>query len=242
MPSAAQLPTRVVLYHGIAPARDRHEISAAKLPEMGKFTPLDVFEAHVARLIDMGYRFVTAGELSELWTGTMPPPGLAVLTFDDGLRDGLTRAAVSLKRFGVRATFYLCPGAFGGHIARFGAAGAILTRDEARELYATGMELGSHTVSHHNVLELDDDDLRRELVDSRTVIEELTGEPCRTLAYPTGRHDPRVECAAADAGYRLAFACRSGPWRRFAAPRWQAPVLDLAEVVHRRFELGLAPV
>jgi peptidoglycan/xylan/chitin deacetylase (PgdA/CDA1 family) len=230
----------VVLYHSVGPAREPREIGTSDLPEMGMVTPLDVLEAHLARLLELGYRFVTAGELAALWTGTVPPPGLAVLTFDDGWRDGLTRAAALLSRFGVRGTFYLCPGAFGNRIERFGEAGAILTQAEARTLHEAGMELGSHTLSHHNVLELSDDELRRELVDSRALIEALTGEPCLTLAYPTGRHDSRIERAAAAAGYQLAFACKSGPWRRLAAPRWQAPVLDSREVVNRRFALGRA--
>ena len=94
-----------------------------------------------------------------------------------------------------------------------------MTEDEARQLHEAGMELGSHTLSHHAVRELSDGELRHEMVASREAVEAITGEPCLTLAYPSGNHDRRVERAAADAGYQLAFATKGESWRKFAVPR-----------------------
>ena len=116
----------------------------------------------------------------------------------------------------VPATFFLSPGGFGSRVERMGDAGMIVTEAQARTLHGAGFELGSHTLSHRNVLELSDDDLAAELAGSKQAIERLTGERCATLAYPTGRHDARVRRMAQQAGYELAFACRPGPWRRFA--------------------------
>jgi peptidoglycan/xylan/chitin deacetylase (PgdA/CDA1 family) len=98
-----------------------------------------------------------------------------------------------------------------------------MTEDEARQLHETGMELASHTWSHRPVKELSDGELRHEMVASRDAVEAITGEPCLTLAYPSGNHDRRVEQAAADAGYQLAFATRGESWEKFAVPRVGAP-------------------
>ena len=58
---------------------------------------------------------------------------------------------------------------------------------------------------------------------SKAAVEELTGRPCRTFAYPYGLHDERVTRAVADAGYELAFTWLPGPWRPLEAPRLPAP-------------------
>jgi peptidoglycan/xylan/chitin deacetylase (PgdA/CDA1 family) len=235
-----KLPPRVVLYHCVGTPIERVPAGTAGSQEMGMITPPEVLEAHISWLGSLGYRFVTAGELSAAWRGGTPPSGLAALTFDDGWLDGLTTVAPCLTRLGVRATFFVCPEGFGNRVSGLGEAGVILTEADARALHAAGMELGSHTLSHPNVLELTDAALRRELAGSRDAVEAITGESCLTLSYPTGRHDPRVERAAAEAGYRIAFTCRGGPWLRLAAPRWQAPVLATPSVVARRLGLSAA--
>src|SRR5687768_279118 len=191
------LPATRVLYYHLVGKPDDEGRSASMI------TPPAHLEAHVELLRRLGYRFATAGELATEWQGPVPPPGIAVLTFDDGWRDGLTTAAPLLARLGVRATFFVCPAGLGKPVpALRDAAGddaVLMTEEEARQLHEAGMELGSHTMSHRAVKELSDGDLRNEMVESRAAVEAITGEPCLTLAYPSGNHDRRVEQAAADA-------------------------------------------
>ena len=154
------------------------------------------------------------------------------------LANGLTTAAPLLARLGLRATFFLCTDAFGRHLSAFGDDGLILTQDEARQLHDAGMELASHTLRHRVLPKLSDGELRHEMLASREAVEAITEEPCLTLAYPSGDHDRRVEQAAADAGYQLAFATRADSWRRFAVPRVFASPLEPPEALIQR--LGLA--
>ena len=67
-----------------------------------------------------------------------------------------------------------------------------------------GWEIGSHTCSHPRLTSLGDDDLARELVDSRSLVSERLGRPCGTLAYRYGDHDERVVKAARAADYAAA--------------------------------------
>jgi peptidoglycan/xylan/chitin deacetylase (PgdA/CDA1 family) len=170
-----------------------------------------------------GYRFLTASELLP-YAATGPPPRTATLTFDDGLLDGLTEAAPLLRSLGVRATFYVNPGRFGGrHDAIEGEAGKLLDAAQVSALHVFGMELGSHALTYADLRSLNDEELAHELSESKAALEEITGSPCRTLAYPYGLHDRRVEEAARNAGYALAFAWRRGRWRSLAAPRLPSP-------------------
>lgn len=64
--------------------------------------------------------------------------GAISLTFDDGLPSQLHRAVPMLNKYGLRATFYVCP------------RGADWEERLApwREVAAAGHELGSHTINH----------------------------------------------------------------------------------------------
>jgi peptidoglycan/xylan/chitin deacetylase (PgdA/CDA1 family) len=207
----------VLAYHGVnhvAPGDDPLDL----------VMPPEHLESHIRLLQRTGYRFLTAEEVVANGGGARQPRGTAVLTFDDGWRDALTVVAPLLRRLGVRATFYVNPGVWGGtHHAVAGEAGRLMTADDARSLAASGMELGAHSMRHDDLRILDDAALAADLVACREAVEAVGGAPCRTLAYPFGAHDERVRAAAAAAGYDLAWAWIPGPWNRFAAPRLPGP-------------------
>jgi len=73
--------------------------------------------------------------------------------------------------------------------------------DEIRELAELGWEVGSHGVSHRSFLLLDDAELKREMHDSKAIIEDKLGRPCDYLSLPYGHADKRIVNAAAAAGY-----------------------------------------
>jgi colanic acid/amylovoran biosynthesis glycosyltransferase len=82
--------------------------------------------------------------------------------------------------------------------------GAMMTWDDARALHARGFSIGSHGATHALLPGLPEEQLARELVGSRQVIEREIGG-CDELAYPDNRVDEKVLRAAAAAGYRLGF-------------------------------------
>lgn len=172
-----------------------------------------------------GRRFLTAGELCDELDAGKDVDDAVVLTFDDGWLDALTITAPLLDDLGVRGTFFLSPELFGNEDRRMSPEGRIMTRAEARALHETGMELGAHSMRHPDLREMEDVPLRWELEVSKSEIEDITGEPCRTMAYPSGAHDARVRAATRAAGYELAFAFRVGPWDRFAVPRVPKPTV-----------------
>src|SRR5579859_849854 len=75
---------------------------------------------------------------------------------------------------------------------------------------AIGHEIGSHTVSHPNLGVASYEEARREIFDSKAVLEERLGQRVRWFAYPFGgRNHLRPEAAALveEAGYD---GCLSG--------------------------------
>jgi len=98
---------------------------------------------------------------------------------------------------------------------------APLSWEQLRGLANDGWEIGSHTVSHPVLPELDDAALAEELVASRRACEAGMGRACTSLAYPYGAVDPRVVAAANRAGYRAAATLpkRLHPEEPLAWPR-----------------------
>lgn len=153
------------------------------------------------------------------------------VTFDDAYRS-VEAALPVLERLHVPATVFACTGfADEGRPLRIAELRddvdaapqewATLRWDELRELSERGVEIGSHTVGHAHLTQLGDEELERELRDSRAQIEDELGLACPYLAYPFGEHDDRIRRAAEQAGYEAAFAVdrtpeADGPW---AIPR-----------------------
>lgn len=202
------MPPLVLAYHAVA-----REPFPGMAPNM--VVTAAALAAEVHRLRRLGRAFVPASQARG---------HCAVLTFDDGWADALTVAAPLLAELRVPATFYVAPGLFGNtEQSGFSPEGRVLTREEAAELAGLGFELGAHSMYHPDLVAVDDATLAAELGDSKAEVEAITGEPCRTLAYPFGSHDARVRAAAQAAGFELAFQFGPGPWEPFAAPRTPMP-------------------
>ncbi len=123
-------------------------------------------------------------------------PGV-VLTFDDGCETDLLTAAPMIRELGFSATFYVTVGFLGKR--------GYLTRTQLRELADLGYEIGSHSMTHRYLPDLDRDALMREVSDSKRELSQITGRSIDHFSCPGGRWNPRVETAAKQAGY-LSFA------------------------------------
>jgi peptidoglycan/xylan/chitin deacetylase (PgdA/CDA1 family) len=85
-----------------------------------------------------------------------------------------------------------------------------VTWEQARELDANGVEIGSHTMTHPILTNISDERLRRELHGSKLRLEEALGRRVDQFCYPNGDNDERVQCEVARAGYRVAVTCVGG--------------------------------
>lgn len=68
------------------------------------------------------------------------------------------------------------------------------------------VEIGSHCVTHHNLLKLSDDKVKEELVDSKNYLEKVTGYKVNSIAYPFGLYNARIKALAHEVGYAQQLA------------------------------------
>ncbi|MET9774315.1 polysaccharide deacetylase family protein [Streptomyces sp. NPDC006367] len=169
----------------------------------------DRFAAHLDAIVDSGRTPVTIGALAGHLAGRAPlPPRPVLLTFDDGFADLPGPTAEALAARGLPATAYLTTGAITPGGRSLLPPAPMMTLDRAAELERSGMEIGSHTVTHAQLDTLSARELAYELRTSKAVLEDTLGHPVRHLAYPHGYNSPRVRAASARAGYETATAVR----------------------------------
>jgi peptidoglycan/xylan/chitin deacetylase (PgdA/CDA1 family) len=201
-------------YHGIATASPRDDLSRLLIPP-------DQFVAQLELLLESGFQFTTVANLVDKLDGGGPPPGYAVVTFDDGLRDNYTTALPILRRYEIPATVYVAVGFIGGSSPWIapGPAAEMLSEDEVRALAAAGWEIGAHTMTHPDLSQLDYDRCRSEIETSRDALGRMTGDRIETFAYPFGHYGPAAVAATRDAGLRAAVTIGSGSWAPFTLTR-----------------------
>jgi peptidoglycan/xylan/chitin deacetylase (PgdA/CDA1 family) len=215
----------VLGYHGVADCRWRDD------PFLLTISPRR-FRQQLEMIKAAGFRFVTAADLAATADGGPPPPGLAVVTFDDAIRNNLTVAAPILRELGIRASLFVPTDWVGGmHPEIRGAEGEILSAAELRQLAGAGWEIGAHSATHPDMSRLDYADCLREVQTSCAAVEELTGTPVQTFAYPFGRYGEAAIAAVRDSGLLAALTTGSGAWNRFELTRAMIGAADPGLVI-----------
>jgi peptidoglycan/xylan/chitin deacetylase (PgdA/CDA1 family) len=148
-----------------------------------------------------------------LRSGQEMPPRTVAVTFDDCYRDNHFAARV-LDEHDLPATFFVPTGFVGTDRAFPWDRGLPpmpnLSWDDVRDMAAMGHEIGSHTITHPDLGVASYEEARREIFDSKAILEERLSLPVRWFAYPFGgRNNLRPEAAALveEAGYE---GCLSG--------------------------------
>lgn len=121
------------------------------------------------------------------------PEKSIVITFDDGFSSHLETALPILDRYHFRGEFFVT-------VNQIGKPG-YLTWEGVKQLDQSGMGIGSHSVNHLFLNEMDVSAIAFELQTSKQVLEAHLGKPISFFAPPGGRVTPDVIPLAIKAGY-----------------------------------------
>lgn len=148
------------------------------------------------------------------------------ITFDDGFKNWTENALPILKSADAVAAFFVATYYIGTDVETdrdkllaFYDSGdklmEFMTWDDCRSLRDAGMTVGSHSVHHAHLSELDDDRAHEELTHSKHAIEAALDITCDHFCCPFGvpntDYDPaRHPAIARDAGYRSFLTTRRG--------------------------------
>jgi peptidoglycan/xylan/chitin deacetylase (PgdA/CDA1 family) len=213
-------------YHGVAESRLREDLSLLQVSPSR-------FRAHIELLLAAGFRFVTLAELARRAGGGVPEPGLAAVTFDDGMHNNYAVALPILSEYEIPATVYVAINFIGGTSPWIDSRdnGTMMSEQELCELPAAGWELGAHTMTHADLSTLDYEACCKEINESRDALERIADVKVQTFAYPFGRYGPAALAAVQDAGLLAAVTTGSGSWDPYEMTRAMIGAIDPLPIV-----------
>ena len=156
--------SKILYYHDV--------YNGDRYTDMG--TPLPIFKSHIDTIRKHGFEIVPH----------IDNPGKQVsIMFDDGFR-GIYDCRHFFYVEGIRPTVFLA-------VSLLGTPG-YLTVDEVKELQGLGFSFQSHGWEHTGLAFLNDDDLRKELVNAKHYLEEILGERVSEICLPIGFFSNRL--------------------------------------------------
>jgi O-antigen biosynthesis protein len=210
----------ILSYHKIGPPADGAWPTWFHVPER-------TFAGHLELLEEGGWQILDVAAALATLAKPMRTRA-ALITFDDGHRSVLERAAPLLAERAYPAVAFV-PTGFVGRRSEWDAETheppePICTWDELRRLQVLGVSVQSHGVTHRAFSHLGPPELEGEVVGSKAQLETELGTPVELLSFPYGDAGAGdVRAALVRAGYHGACLYGGGvvsaPVDPFALPR-----------------------
>ncbi len=186
--------------------------------------PAEEFERQIVFLKENGYAFVNPDDVVDFVSGTAQRQGRAVLlTFDDGCRSVYEVALPILQRHAATAVSFVTLSPDSYVFSLGGMSDRRMTDDELRSCDRSGISIGSHAVTHRPLRGLHDEEVRRELAESKQELERIVGREVSCFAVPGNWWDRRIMRIAGEVGYKAVWVSNPGHvrvgGRLFGLPR-----------------------
>jgi peptidoglycan/xylan/chitin deacetylase (PgdA/CDA1 family) len=186
--------------------------------------------------------------LEDIKTGKTPDARDVLITFDDGYQNNYVHARPILLDCGVPAVFFILPVMLGQYNLWDTPATYIqphMSSEQVQSLAADGFDIGSHGLTHHNLVKFGRPRLHQELKESRASLEQLLGKEITAFSYPFGSYNTTVLQEAGKV-YDIAFAIDNSPpdWgkQRFLAVRresiWPGMTKDQIRELIAKYHTG----
>ena len=168
------------------------------------------FEKQMDYLAAHNYSVISLSELLKGLRNSQLPPKPVAITIDDGFKSTYTLAYPVLKKYNFPATLFL----YTNFIKKNSDS---LTWEDIREMAKNNIEIGSHTLSHCNLLRYNKNEdydtyitrVKKEIFLSKEILEGKIGGKVKFFAYPYGTYSPIIKNLVIQAGYEGIFNANS---------------------------------
>jgi peptidoglycan/xylan/chitin deacetylase (PgdA/CDA1 family) len=148
-----------------------------------------------------------------------------ILTFDDCPKNLFDFVIPELVKRKMVASFYIPTAHIGGYnvwdIQQGFEAVELMDENDLRQLDRLGMEVGSHAHYHLRLKEVAHNVIQKDLVLSKTLLEELLGKPIYSIAYPHGSVPKRYKRLLSSAGYSFGLSTFQPFQSKYALRRFE---------------------
>lgn len=205
----------ILAYHQVSEENDLYSVPAGDFAQQMEY------------LSAKGYHAISLGELFAAYEGkgTLPSKPI-IITFDDGYEDNFVTALPIMEKYKMKATIFVVPSLVG--------TPDYLSWQQVSALNERNIEIGSHTMNHIGLGEVSPQVQKREVVDSKMILEEHIGRKVLFFAYPYGQFTPLTQKLLQEAGYLGASSGIPGLNNK----NTDAYALKRVNVPHPRYGLG----
>ena len=168
-------------------------------------TRLEQLDAHIKELKSGPYTVLPVIEIIEKLKAKESLPDRTVgITIDDAYRSTYTEAWPRLKAAGLPFTVFIST----AHVDN--GSNHHLTWDLIREMHATGVDFGHHSVSHLHMPQASSTTIEQELIVANQRFKKELGLKPKLFAYPYGETSRAVQNTIKNTGFTAAFGQHSG--------------------------------
>ena len=149
------------------------------------------------------------------------------LCFDDAYKEVYTIGFPILREYGIRGTLGIITNTIGSSFEGY----PIMNLNQITEMYNSGWEIASHSVTHPYLTTLTDEEVINELMNSRDVLTEF-GFNVNAFVVPYGNYDDRIRNLVKKDYY----SCRPSIWGTNSIPVENRYKLESKWVRNESFE------
>ncbi len=200
----------ILMYHKVllAPEITKHKI----------FVTQQQFEQHMQFLAKQDFTPITFKEYFAFRDGKRSlqqfPKKPIILTFDDAYINNLDNALPILQKYNFKAVLY----ALGDlqiqdnhwDVKHGEPTHQLMSPEQLKIMVQAGIEIGAHSMTHANLVKLNEAACWQEIIESKHNLENLLGESIISFAYPYGSYNATVKHLTERAGFRCAVATDRG--------------------------------
>ncbi len=183
----------VLMYHSVS-------------DDNGKFFTVSLknFEKQLKFLKNKNFNFISSKKLIDIFENYRKIKSKTILiTFDDGLDDNYFNVFPLIKKYNVNILIFIITDLIGRE--------GYLNWRQVMEMKQSGLvEFGCHTLSHPELTQIKEDRVKKELVESKKIIENKLNEKCFSFSYPKGKFNKKIVEEVKKTGFKIAFTVKEG--------------------------------
>jgi peptidoglycan/xylan/chitin deacetylase (PgdA/CDA1 family) len=200
----------VICYHGISNSQDKYSIS------------LDVFKKQINKIRQNNLKFINLQEFEDSLAGKKIKKTGVFLTIDDGYKS-VNKIVPYISKNKIPVMLFVMAKKDRVNRKELESNEKLLTFKEIKKLKRAGFFIGCHSATHPDFKNLSQKEIEKEIIASKKLLERKLGFRVDYFAYPKGVFSNKLIKIVKKAGYKAAFAVKSGhiasSENRFALPR-----------------------
>tara|TARA_B100000287_G_scaffold302161_1_gene285278 strand:- start:4147 stop:5160 length:1014 start_codon:yes stop_codon:yes gene_type:complete len=156
------------------------------------------------------FNFLPLSDLVSFFQGDSNLPDKSIfITIDDGYKSFFENGFPILKKENIPFTVFIST-----KFVSKNNKTDFMDWNMIKELKKNKGEIFNHTKTHKKLVDLEIDEVKREILDAERKLESELGKTTKIISYPYGESDKRIQELVNKLGYKIAFSQHSSPIHR----------------------------